>query len=354
MLGIALAGFHHTFGAYDQLVQFSNTANLTLGDTRLINVNNTELSAIILFQNTTNVTVNNLVTYGCSSGYILQFDDIMDDLSGNLVQLQRSNFSNSPAGGITIGNHSLFVQDTTFDTLAAINHDNADGATLSVSSCSFNNVASAINLAQARLSLTYSNITNSGGGYAVVVIYSDGASVSDNTSQIVTIDTCQFLYNNASQGALYMLGYDNNPQQTLNIYNSNFSQNYGLLYNMLGGAVTVYAVEVVNIERCWFQANRARTGLGAVYVYGFETHVTSLTVLDIIFLGNNGAQEALAPTELAALTDTGECGGLYASYCQCVAISGCVLKITLALGCAFMVLVQMGHLAWQVAQTSSM
>ena len=330
---ISLAGFHHTFGAYDQLVLFNDTRNLTLGDSQLINVNNTDLSAIIHFQNTTSVTVDKLVTYGCSSGYVLQFDDLISDLSGSLVQLQRSNFSNAPAGGITVGNHSLTVQDTTFDTLTttqfAINHDNTDGATLNVSNCSFNNVVSAINLSQARLILTNSYITNSGGDYAVVVIYSGGDVGVDNTNQTVTIDNCYFLYNSAEQGVVYMLGYDKEPQQTTNIYNSVFYQNYGF---SLGGAVTLSAVGTVNIQGCVFQENRARTGLGAVYAYGYETQVTSLTVRDSTFYGNNGTQEALAPTESAALTDTAECGGLYASYCQCVATSGSFFENNIGTG----------------------
>ncbi len=304
------AGLHPTFGPYEQLVLFNDTTNLTLGDSQLINVNNTALLAIVIFQNTTSVVVDNLVTYGCSSSYVLQFDYLISDLSGSLVQLQRSNFSNAPAGGIMVGNHSLTVQDTTFDTLtttqSAINHDNTDGATLSVSNCSFNNIvgasdsASAITLSQARLSLTDSSITNCEVDYGVVVIYSGGDSVSNSTSQTVTIDNCHFLYNSAGQGVVYMLGYDKDPQQTMNIYDSFFAQNYG----DLGGAVTLFAVGTVNIEGCRFQENRAWTGLGAVYAYGYELQVTSLTVLDSLFYGNNGTQESLAPTEYSALTDT--------------------------------------------------
>ncbi len=327
------AGFRPTFGPYAQLVLFDNTRNLTLGDSRLIDVNNTDLSAIIHFQNTTNGIVDNLVTYGCSSDYVLQFDYLSNNLSGSLVQLQGSNFSNAPAGGITVGNHNLTVQDTTFDTLTtqtAINHDNLDGATLSVSNCSFNNVASAINLSRARLSLTDSNVTNCDVNYGAVVIYSGGASGSDNTlTQIVTINNCQFLYNSAGQGVVYMLGYDKDPQQTMNIYDSFFFQNYGYF---LGGAVTLFAVGTVNIEGCVFQENEARTGVGAVYAYGFALQVTSLTVLDSWFYGNNGTQEALPPTESSALTDTAECGGLLASYCQCVAINGSFFENNIATG----------------------
>ncbi|KAL0055969.1 hypothetical protein WJX82_006250 [Trebouxia sp. C0006] len=250
----SFTGLHPTFGPYEQLVLFNDTTNLTLGDSQLINVNNTALLAIVIFQNTTSVLVDNLVTYGCSSSYVLQFDYLISDLSGSLVQLQRSNFSNAPAGGIMVGNHSLTVQDTTFDTLtttqSAINHDNTDGATLSVSNCSFNNIvaasdsASAITLSQARLSLTDSSITNCKVTYGVVVIYSGGDSVSNSTSQTVTINNCHFLYNRAGQGVVYMLGYDKDPQQTMNIYDSSFAQNYG----DLGGAVTLFAVGTVNIE----------------------------------------------------------------------------------------------------------
>ncbi|DBA73772.1 TPA: hypothetical protein ACH3X2_009743 [Trebouxia sp. C0005] len=126
-----------------------------------------------------------------------------------------------------------------------------------------------------------------------------------------------------------MLGYDKDPQQTMNIYNSFFVQNYGY---SLGGAVTLFAVGTVNIQGCLFQGNRARTGLGAVYAYGYPLQVTSLTVLYSLFYGNNGTQEALAPTESAALTDTAECGGLYASYCQCVATSGSFFENNIGTG----------------------
>ena len=279
-----LAGFHHTFGAYDQLVLFNNTRNLTLGDSQLIIVNNTALSAIVLFQNTTSVIVDNLVTYGCSSDYVLQFDDLSSGLSGSLVQLHRSNFSNAPAGGIAIGNRNLTVQDTTFDTLTTtqfgINHNNIDGTTLNVSNCSFNNVVSAIKLSRAHLMLTDSQITDSGGGYAVVAIYSGSESMSDSTNQTVTIDNCQLLGNGAEQGVLYMLVYAQDPQQAINFYNSVFYQNTG---SELGGAVTLFAVGTVNIQGCIFRENRARTGLGAVYAYGCETQVTSFTVSGSLF-----------------------------------------------------------------------
>ena len=52
----------------------------------------------------------------------------------------------------------------------------------------------------------------------------------------------------------------------------------------------------------------------------------------VFFFGNNGTQEALAPTESAALTDTAACGGLYTSYCQCVATSDTVFENNIGIG----------------------
>lgn len=325
-------------------MQFSDAVNLTLGNSQLINVNNTELSAILLFTNTTSVIVDSLVTYGCASDYVLQFDNLVADLPTSLVQVQRSNFSSTSAGGIYVSNHSLTVEDTSFDSLSNINayailHDNTYGSNLTVSGCNFTNVSSAVSASQARMRLINSQVTDCGSpdgynlAYAVVTVQSDSADHSDpvnpSTEQTVLVDGCYFAGNIASQGIIYMLGYDKSPVQTMQLYNTTFDSNYGYSF---GGAVTLFAVGNVTILNCTFQWNRARTGLGAVYLYGYETQVTQLTVSDSHFYANNGTQEDLAPTEAAALTDTAECGGLYASYCQCVASINTVYELNIGTG----------------------
>ena len=310
-----------------------DNGNVTIGNSRLININNTDLSTIIQFWNTDNIVVDNLVTYGCTSSNILEFTNYYDEPLGDPVQLQNSQFGSASAGGVHATNHSLTVTNTTFDSLVgeAIGLDNPDGSQLTVSGCNITNSGSAVSVQRTHLLITQSLVRNCSGGYSVMAIYSGGSgSLNDTTNQTATIDGCSFVNNTGGQGMIYMLGYDQYPVQGLNVYNSNFSGNTGESL----GPVTLFAVGHVAIQNCVFEENVANTGLGALYVYGYPSQVTFLTVRSSSFVANNGTRSALPPTEGAGITDTAECGGLYASYCACVGVIDSVFENNTGIGFA--------------------
>ncbi len=52
----------------EALIQFENIDNFTLGDSQFINVNMTELDFIVSFVNTTEILIDQLESYGCTTG----------------------------------------------------------------------------------------------------------------------------------------------------------------------------------------------------------------------------------------------------------------------------------------------
>ena len=180
------------------------------------------------------------------------------------------------AGAALVVYHDLTIQDSTFSNLnmtfgPALACVNDDSSHMEVSNCTFENIATPeegppepiLVLTRADLTMTGSTFSNCTALYAVLEI-GNNPTLNDSwlANETVTIDNCTFVDNYGYQGPIYMLGKDLNPTQTLNLFNSNFTNNAG----NLGGAVTAFAVGNMRVSGCLFEGNEAVTGMGAIYV----------------------------------------------------------------------------------------
>ena len=328
------AGVTPVFNTQDTLkpalIAFQQAANLTLQDSSLLDISIAGLRSLVTFSNSTNITISNLTSSGCTADHILS--SCSTDIQANShFQVQSSAFSNSSSGALHVVWQHLTIKNTTFDNLEAssadsmLHHNNTDGSCLAMDKCTFSNVHSlgnnlsvVVSIARPNMLMTDTHFTNCTASFAVVNICRlplfNGSYLANETA---TIGGCSFANCSASQGALYMLGENSTPTQQLNLYHSKFVGNHGFY----GGAVTLFAVSVVQVFDCLFQDNYAVWGLSAFYVYGWVQQVTYFTMRDSVFVGNNGTRSALADPGQTGITDTAECGGLYLSSCKCVGIA---------------------------------
>ena len=298
----------------------------------MLDISVSNLGSVISFINSTNITVTNFTSYGCTAWQILSSFSSADT-SNSHFHVQASSFTNAPSGGIYVTYGNVTVSNTVFDNLEAapnstvdtvLHHDNTDGGFLTIRNCTFSNLQSfgthasnTIGVFRSNLIVTNSRFVNCSAQYAVFNIGNfallNGSYMSNETA---TFDNCSFVSCMSLQGTLYMLGKASNPTQQLNLYNTQFSGNEA----NFGGAVTAFAVGIVQVVGCMFDNNTAKWGLSSFYVYGWVQQVTYFTMHDSKFIGNNGTRIALADPEDTGITDTAECGGLYLSSCKCVGV----------------------------------
>ena len=320
------------------LIVFKNASNVTLEDSRLVNIQGLYLNSIVTFISCTNVTVSNMTSYGCKAWQILASFNKPQDPS-SLFLVQASSFTSSESGGIYVTYHNLTVRDTLFDGLVAsvnstvgtvLHHDNTDGSFTSIENCTFSNTQSlgkhssvAVGISRPNLLISHSRFINCTAAYAVVNIMNfpllNGSFPANGTA---TIEGCTFQGNKATQSCVYMIGEESTPTQQLNLYNSRFVGNTA----NFGAAVTAFAVGTVQVVACVFEANFAAWGLSALYVYGWVQQLTYFTMHNSVFRNNNGTRMTLASTEATGITDTAECGGAYLSSCKCVGITDSVFE----------------------------
>lgn len=320
------------------LIVFKNAHNVTLEDSRLINIQGLDLDSIVIFTSCTNVTVSNLTNSGCQAQQVLSSFNKPQDPS-SLFLVQSSTFASSESGGIYVAYHNFTVRDTSFDSLiasvnssvaAALQHDNSDGGFTTIDNCTFSNTqslgtygSSTVGISRPNLLISRSHFMNCTAAYAVVNITNlpllDGSYPANGTA---TVEDCTFQGNRASQSCLYMTGKEYSPDQQLKLFNSRFVGNTG----NYGSAVTTFAVGTVQVVACAFEANFAARGLSALYVYGWVQQLTYFTMRDSVFRNNNGTRSALTSTADTGITDTAECGGAYLSSCKCVGIIDSVFE----------------------------
>ncbi|KAL0042507.1 hypothetical protein WJX79_001789 [Trebouxia sp. C0005] len=259
-----------------------------------------------------------------------------------ITPVQSSAFSNSSSGAFHVVWQHLTIKNTTFDNLeatsadATLHHNNTDGSFLAIDNCTFSNIYSLgnnlsvlVGIARPNMLMTNTQFIDCTASFAVVNIRKlplfNGSYLANETA---TIDGCSFANCSASQGVLYMLGDNTMPAQQMNLYHSKFVGNQGFY----GGAVTLFAVSVVQVFDCLFQDNYAMWGLSAFYVYGWVQQVTYFTMHNSVFVGNNGTRSALADPGQTGITDTAECGGLYLSSCKCVGIANSTFDSNTGIG----------------------
>lgn len=326
------------------LIAFPNASNVTLEDSRLLNIQGFDLNSIVNFRSCTNITVSNLISYGCEAWQILSSFNTAQD-PNSLFLVQSSIFGSSISGGIYVTYHNLTVRDTVFDKLVqplnssldtVLHHDNTDGSFTTIHNCTFSNLQSlgkytpsSVGIFTANLLISNSTFANCTAFFSIVNIGNlpllNGSYLSNGSA---TIDGCMFVGNNAFQSSVYMIGKEDNPTQQLNLYNTRFTGNMA----NYGGAVTTFAVGTVQVVGCVFEDNLAAWGLSAFYVYGWVQQLTYFTMRDSKFINNNGTRMAVADPEATGITDTAECGGLYLSSCKCVGITNSVFANNIGKG----------------------
>ena len=317
------------------LIVFKNASNVSLEDSRLINIQGLDLNSLVTFTSCVNVTVSNMTSYGCEAWQVLARFNKPQDTS-SLFLVQASSFTSSESGSIYVIYHNLTVKDTVFDSLATfgnstvLHHDNTDGSFTTIENCTFSNTqslgeysSSAVGIFRPNLLISHSRFINCIAAHAIVDIMNfpllNGSYPANGTA---TIEGCTFYGNKASQSCLYMIGKESTPNQQLNLYNSRFVGNTA----NYGAAVTTFAVGTVQVVACVFEANFAAWGLSALYVYGWVQQLTYFTMRNSVFRNNNGTRTTLASTEDTGITDTAECGGVYLSSCKCVGITDSVFE----------------------------
>ncbi|DBA90089.1 TPA: hypothetical protein ACH3X1_003408 [Trebouxia sp. C0004] len=331
---ISFSGITPVFSAQSNhklaLIVFQQAANLTLQDSSLLDISTAGLSSLVTFSNSTDITISNLTSYGCTADHILSSWST-DTKTNSHFQVQSSAFSNSSSGAFHVVWQHLTIMNTTFDNFEAspadslLHHNNTDGSFLAIDNCTFfnvhslaNNLSVVVDIARPNILMNNTQFIACTASFAVVNIRRlplfNGSYLANETA---TIDGCTFANCSASQGALYMLGENSMPTQQMNLYHSKFVGNQGFY----GGAVTLFAVGTVQVFDCLFQDNYAMWGLSAFYIYGWVQQVTYFTMRDSVFVGNNGTRSALADPGQTGITDTAECGGLYLSSCNCVGIA---------------------------------
>ena len=318
----------HSLG--DQLVLFNLSANttLTLDYSHIINVNADATKSIIAFSNPDQVIIDNLSTSGCLAPYILLASSSAAHTSSS-VTLQNSYFGYASAGGISARSQNLSVHNTVFDGFTdgdAIHHNSTGSARLEVTNCSFTDLDSAeqrcaIVLTRADARISDCNFTRCD-AWSLMSVSTETSSVQQSSAnETVTVDGCTFVNNTAKLSLAYMAGMDDDPQQSVHLYNSHFTGNHA---NQTGG-VSLKSMKSVTAQGCTFENITVPTGLGALYVYGSAAQVTFLTVRDTHFLANNGTRlfsPAFETVSVLEITSSAECGGLYALYCDCVGVVG--------------------------------
>ncbi len=233
----------------NELLWFNEVANITFTEGQLLDIQ-TDQPSILTFTRCHNITVNNLISSGCSAaGAILTSINATrnsnDDPPTNFV-VSQSSFSASQAGAISIQNSAGYLTATLIDNVvpasgvSAVSVLNEDGSSFAVSSC------------------TFSNIQAPAAGPTTPVQSADAepppASALYIMAKSSTVGDSTFSNNTALQGAAIYLdipaNLDNNP--TVHIVRSVFQRNFAVYY---GGAVFVSgssgaANELVIVNEC--------------------------------------------------------------------------------------------------------
>ena len=275
----------------DQLVLFNSSANttLTLGYSQIIDVNANSTSSIIAFSNPGQLIIDNLITSGCVAPFILSVNSSTANTLSS-VRLHNSYFGPASAGGISAGSQNLSVQSTIFDGFTdgkAIHHNNTGSVRLEVTNCNFTELespaqGSIITLTRADAQVLHCLFSRCN-AWSLVSVQAETSSVQQSSAnETVTLDSCTFVHSSAGLSLVYITGVDDDPQQSVHLYNSNFTGN---VVGQIGG-VTLKSIRNVTVQGC--TDTTVPTGLGALYVYGSAAQVTFLTVRDTHFVANNG------------------------------------------------------------------
>ena len=316
-------------------VLYFEQVNITFEEVQLLSVDASAFAQILRF-NQSNITINNLISNGCSTNdQIMHIFNCSGADGSQVTEISNSKFDSEQGRALYIQDSNVLLENASFHSLSsnnggAIQVFNTDGSNLSISKCTFiNNTAFGIDDNTGYGGALYvqcpyvsvqdshfsdNSATENGGG-----LYIESEPAPNGTywpGEHATFDACQFTSNTVGLrgGPLYVAGLDSN-NQTITLRNSQFSDHYqGDIAPTYPGA-NFWGVPYVIIDGCTFVHN------SYTYVYGYSTRVTSLFLLNSFFSDNIGILNTTDTVSWKGdINDAGEVSGVLVAYCQCVGV----------------------------------
>lgn len=337
----------------DTLLYFESV-NITFQQVQLINTDTSSFAQILRFF-TSSVRINNLVSSGCSTtGQIIHFYNCSDANGDQSTEITNSVFENGQGRALLIESSDLILRNTSFDGFNTSNGGamqvvNTDIGSLLISNCTFaNNIAFSVDddnddigfggamfVHSPRMTVTSTLFVNNSARWNGGAVYMESKSELDSRywpGEYATFDACQFTSNivQLRGGPIYYVGSQGHNNETITINNSQFSHHYQGPTVYIAPGPNFWGVTFVVIDGCTFSRNNN------VYVYGYFRRVTTLFVLNSIFMDNIGVYNMSDATSdrKGDINEAGEVAGVHAAWCQCVGVYNTTFANNLGAGLA--------------------
>ena len=321
---------------HNDTVLYFEQVNITFEEVQLLSVDASAFAQILLFIQS-NITINNLISSGCSTmNQIMSIIDCSGADGNQVTEITNSKFEGGQGRALYIQDSNVLLENVTFHSLSgnnggAIQVFNTGGSNLSISNCTFiNNTAfatdgnngfgGALFVACPYVSIKDSQFSDNSAAANGGGLYIESEPAPDGTywsGEYATFDACQFTSNTVGVrgGPLYVAGSQGYNNQTITLRNSQFSDHYqGDLRPTFPGA-NFWGVPYVIIDGCTFVHN------SYIYLYGYPTRITSLFLLNSVFSGNIGMYNTTDTFSWKGdINEAGEVSGVLVSYCQCVGV----------------------------------
>ena len=322
----------------DTVLYFEH-ANITFEEVQLLSVNASAFTQILQF-NQSNITINNLISSGCSTMNQTIYIFNCSGADGKQVtEITNSMFEGGQGRALYIETSNVLLENASFHSLSsndggAIQVINIDGSNLSISNCTFiNNTAflvdddtndygygGALLVRCPYVDIRNSKFSHNSAAVDGGAVYMESKPAPNGTywpGEYATFDACQFDNNTVGirGGPLYVSGSNGSNNQTITLKNSQISNHYQDDLGDIFPGANFWGVPFVIIDGCTFMHN------SYTYVYGYFTRATSLFLLNSVFLGNVFFYNMTETYSYQGdINNAGEVGGVQAAYCQCVGV----------------------------------
>ena len=343
LLEVSYAGVRHQQSPVtrtDTVLYFEH-ANITLEEVQLLSVNASAFAQILQF-NQSNITINNLVSSGCSTmNWTIHIFYCSGADGKQVTEITNSEFQGGQGTALYFEASNALLENASFHSLSsniinggAIQVNNSDGSRLFIQNCTFvNNTALAPGAVGGALFVRcpYADIWNSKFSHNSAAV--DGGAVYMESKpdpngtywpgEYATFDACQFNNNTVGLrgGPLYVYGSNGDNNQTITLKNSQISNHYQDDIGDIFPGANFWGVPFVIIDGCTFMRNSYMYVYGMSSLYGYFTRATSLFLLNSVFLGNIFFYNMTETySDQGDINNAGEVGGVQAAYCQCVGV----------------------------------
>ena len=315
--------------------------DIVFKDSQIQDIRASTLSSIVQLVGLNSVRIDGLASSNLYSNCpLLAIINTTCSPENGCVNIHNMTLSDGIAGAMYVSNSALAVNNSVFANMqhsdSALDIQNTDGSTISISNCTFSNLtAVGKNIKGAALYLeppsqtaitdcTFSSCTatdgNAGAIYLLSVALLDGRW--PNYSK-VNITGCLLEDNSAagSGGAISFYGSGGFSSDYFHMRSSTIRRNNA----SYSGAVHLHGLYYVGIESCLFEQNWCWSGKGcALSSFGSLNGLGNVLLLDSEFLGNVLPSDALLYDQTAAdLSGYEQCAGAYFELGHCMGVSGC-------------------------------